>query len=219
MQPGVALAVQARLKDAAGDAQSAATLYRDALSKDPLLVRAAMRLHEIDLSAGRPFAIEPFLLETLTSHPQVDAYWDLAGQFALARGEAESAVGRFKRARDLEPENGLYLGHLASALAAAGRPEEARSALEWSDRFPPSQADAWMAIGAARDRLGDVDRAVAAFAAAKKAGLSGPGADIGTALALARAGRSQEARSVLAEASARFPDSAAVRELAARIGG
>ena len=219
MQPGVALAVQARLKDAAGDAQSAATLYRDALSKDPLLVRAAMRLHEIDLSAGRPFAIEPFLLETLTSHPQVDAYWDLAGQFALARGEAESAVGRFKRARDLEPENGLYLGHLASAHAAAGRPEEARSALEWSDRFPPSQADAWMAIGAARDRLGDVDRAVAAFAAAKKAGLSGPGADIGTALALARAGRSQEARSVLAEASARFPDSAAVRELAARIGG
>lgn len=219
MDPGVKLAVDGRLAEADGDGERAASLYRQALEKDPLLVQVAQRLHGLDIAAGHPFAIEPFLLRTLHDHDQVDAYWDLAGQFSLARGDLAEAVARFKKASDLQPENGLYLGHLASAEAASGDTSSARRALAWANRFPPRDPDAWMALGGAWDRLGDADRAVAAFDAAKKAGLSGPGADIGSALALARAGRMNEARRVLEAAAARFPQSTAVRQLRARLGG
>jgi tetratricopeptide (TPR) repeat protein len=218
MSPAVKVAAEGRLRDADGDPAGAASLYLQALEQDPLLVRIAQRLHEIDAAAGRPFAIEPFLLATLAAHSKVDAYWDLAGQLAMARGDAVEAAARFKKACDLQPENGLYLGHRASACAAAGREGDAREALAWAERFPPREPDAWMAIGAAWDRLQEPDRALAAFDAARKAGLEGPGADMGEALALMRAGRAPEARRVLDEALRRFPDNAVLRQLRARLG-
>src|SRR6185295_14975229 len=113
-------AVDGRLAEAAGD-PSAAALYRQSLSEDPLLVRVALRLQGIESAAGRPFALEPFLTSTLATHPEVDAYWDLAGQVALARGEYRPAAERFRRAADIEPENATYLGHLAAAEATLGR--------------------------------------------------------------------------------------------------
>jgi len=218
MTPAAKDAAQGRLQDAGGDPGGASALYRRALEQDPLLVRIAQRLHEIDAAAGRPFAIEPFLVATLGTHAKVDAYWDLAGQLSLARGAAAQAAERFRRACDLQPENGLYLGHRASACAAAGREEEARQALAWAERFPPREPDAWMAIGAAWDRLHEPDRALQAFDAAKKAGLEGPGADIGEALTLMRAGRAVDARRVLDDARRRYPDNAVLRQLGERLG-
>jgi tetratricopeptide (TPR) repeat protein len=217
LTPALRLAIDGRLRDAAGDAAGASDAYRRALAEDPLIVRVAQRLHELDAARGEPFAIEPFLLQTLERHPEVDAFWDMAGQLALARGDYPSAAERFKKANALQPDDGLYLGHLASALAAAGRVQDARAALDWAARFPPSSADAWMALGAAWDRVGDADRAVAAFGSARSAGLKGPGADLGSALALARAGRTAEAQRILTDASARFPESAAVKQVQARL--
>jgi len=194
-------------------------LYRRALSKDALLVRIALRLQGIESAAGRPFSLEPFLTSTLAVHPEVDAYWDLAGQFALVRGEHASAVERFRRATDIEPENATYLGHLAAAEAAVGRKAEARDALAWAERFPPREAEGWMAVGAAWDRLGETDRAVAAFREARESAQAGPNADVGAALALARAGRMVEARRVLDDGLRRYPDNVALRQLATRLGG
>jgi tetratricopeptide (TPR) repeat protein len=219
MSPAVRPAVDGRLAEAGGDTASATALYRQALDEDPLLVRIALRLQSLEAAAGRPFALEPFLTSTLATHPEVDTYWDLAGQFALARGEASLAVERFRRATDIEPENADYLGHLASACAAAGRPDEARDALLWAGRYPPRNAEGWMAIGAAWDRLGETDKAVAAFRSARDSAGAGPGADAGAALALARAGRTAEALGVLEDALRRYPDSLALRQLAARLGG
>jgi Flp pilus assembly protein TadD len=219
MSKAVRLAVDGRLAEAGGDTVAATTLYWQALALDPLLVRIALRLQAVESSAGRPFALEPFLTTTLATHPEVDTYWDLAGQFALARGDASSAVLRFRRATDIEPENVGFLGHLASACAAAGRPDEAREALSWAERFPSREAEGWMAVGAAWDRLGETDKAVAAFRSARDSAKAGPSADVGAALALARAGRMAEARRVLEVALRRYPDSLALRQLAARLGG
>jgi len=219
MSTAVRLAVDGRLAEAGGDKASAAALYKQALDADPLLVRIALRLQAIEASEGRPFSLEPFLTTTLATHPEVDTYWDLAGQFALARGEASAAVSRFRSACDIEPENSSYLGHLASAYAAAGRPGEALETLSWAERFPPRDAEGWMALGAAWDRLGETDKAVAAFRSARSSAGAGPGADAGAALALARAGRTAEARGVLEDAMRRYPDSLALRRLAARLGG
>jgi tetratricopeptide (TPR) repeat protein len=217
LTPALELAIDGRLRDAAGDATGAADAYRRALAMDPLIVRLAQRLRELDVARAQPFASEPFLLETLKTHPLVDAYWDMSGQMALSRGDFALAVERFKRANALQPDDGLYLGHLASALTAAGRPQEALSALAWASRVPPTSADAWMALGAAWDRLGEPDSAVAAFRAAKASGFQGPGADLGAALALARSGRRDEARRLLEDTAIRFPGSAAVRQVQAQI--
>jgi tetratricopeptide (TPR) repeat protein len=219
MPSAVRHAVDGRLAEAGGDAAAAAALYRQALDADPLLVRIALRLQSLEVAGGTPFALEPFLITTLASHPEVDTYWDLAGQFALARGEAVSAASRFKRAIDIEPENAKYLGHVASAYAASGKPAEAREALAWAERFPPRDAEGWMAIGAAWDRLGETDKAVASFRGARGSSGAGPGADAGEALALARAGRTAEARQVLEDALRRYPDSTALRQLASRLSG
>jgi len=219
MSAAVRLAVDGRLAEAGGDPASAAADYRKALAEDPLLVSTALRLQSIESAAGRPFALEPFLTTTLATHPEVDTYWDLVGQFALARGEASTAVSRFRSASDIDPENATYLGHLASACAAAGKPDEARDALSWAQRFPPRDAEGWMAVGAAWDRLGETDKAVAAFRRARDSAGAGPGAEAGEALALARAGRLAEAQAVLKSAMQRYPDSPALRQLAARLGG
>jgi len=219
MSEAVRHAVDGRLAEAGGDSTAAVELYRQALAQDPLLVRIALRLQAIEASAGRPFAQEAFLTSTLAAHPEVDAYWDLAGQLALARGDITSAIDRFRRATDIEPENVSYLGHLASAQAAAGHGAEAREALSWADRFPPIDAEGWMAVGAAWDRLGETDRAVAAFGSARRSSGAGPGADLGAALALARAGRLADARRVLDDGLRRYPDSVPLRQLATRLGG
>ncbi len=217
MPTAVRRAIDGRLAEAGGDNAAAALLYRHALDADPLLVRIALRLQAIEAGEGRPFSLEPFLITTLATHPEVDTYWDLAGQFALARGEASLAVSRFRCANDIEPDKASYLGHLASAYAAEGRPNDALETLSWTDRFPPRDAEGWMAVGAAWDRLGETDKAVAAFRSARDSAGAGPGADAGAALALARAGRMAEARGVLEDALRRFPDSLALRQLAARL--
>ena len=193
------------------------TSHRAALQADPLIVRVAQRLYALQARSGDPGSLEPFLLDTLRSHPRVDAYWDLAGQIAMSRGDPASAASRFEKARELEPENGLYLGHFAAAAAASGAPDDARAALAWAERFPPREADAWMALGSAWDRLGDAENALRCFSSAKASGLTGPGADVATALTLARAGRREEARRVLDEVSRRFPDNPAIRELQTRL--
>jgi tetratricopeptide (TPR) repeat protein len=217
MSAAVRTAAEGRLADANGDAERARGLYRSALESDPLLVRVVQRLQELDAAGGRGGDIEAFLMSTLSAHPHVDVYWDMAGQIALARGDAGVASERFRKAMELQPENGLYIGHFASASAAAGKPSEARDALAWSERFPPREGGAWVAIGSAWDRLGETDRAVRAFDEARRAGLAGPGADLGAALALARAGRRAEARRVLDDVARRFPDNPAVRELRTRL--
>ncbi len=217
MTAPVKSAVDGRLAEAAGDLAGAARSYQAALEGDPLLVRVALRLQSIDAAAGRPFALEPFLVRTAESHRQLDAYWDLAGQMALARGEFPVAVDRFRRAAEVEPENATYLGHLATAQAAGGQREPAKETLAWVDRFPPHTSDDWMAVGAAWDRLGETDRAVAAFSKARESRGAGPAACLGEALALARAGRTADARRVLDEGLKKFPDSPPLRQLADRL--
>lgn len=217
ISPAIRDAIEGRLADASGDPARARPLYERALGAQPLLVHVALRLQALDREAGEPRRIEPFLRRTLEAHPKVDAYHALLGDLLLERGDEAGAAAAYARAVEIQPENPLYLGRFAAAAAATGRSTEARDALAWAERWGPRDAESWVAIGGAWDRLGDVDRALAAFAKAREAGAQGPAPEIGAVLALARSGRSAEARRRLDAARAAYPDSRALADLAARL--
>jgi tetratricopeptide (TPR) repeat protein len=219
MPEGIAAGVTGLLAEAEGRPDAARSEYERALASRPLLTGVAMRLSRLYAAEGRPDAIAPFLDRGIAINPRADSYHQLIGELAMARGDARAAYERFRIAVDVQPENGLYLGQMATAAAALGKRDEARARLEWAERWSPTEPAAWMAIGSAWDRLGEVDRAIAAFQKARETGIEGPGADIGSALALARAGRTAEARRLLADARRRFPESEALAGIAKRLGG
>lgn len=215
--PGVSAAVSGRVADARGDRAAARERFEAALEADPLLVHIALRLSEIYRDQGEPYRIEPFLAATVARHPKVDAYQSLLGDLDLSRGDAAGAAKRYRSALESQPDNPLYLGRFASAAAALSRRDEARAALEWAARSDSSDPEAWMAVGAAWDRLGETNRALDAFAKARGLGMSSPAPEVGAILALARSGRTGEAKARLDEARSRYPESRALADLASRL--
>ncbi len=219
LKPAPRFAIEGRLAEARGDLAGAQSLYEQALDRDPLLVDAALRLSGIYRDGNAPSRIEPYLLRGLAVAPKSDAYQNLLGELCLARGDYSGASARFKAAANLEPENGAYLGNLAVANAALGKVREARATVDWFLRWQPRDPRGWLAIGSALDRLHDADRALMAFRKARDLGAQGPAADVGAVLVLARSGRVDEARRLLAEARGRFPSSRVLLDLSRRLGG
>jgi tetratricopeptide (TPR) repeat protein len=215
---GVRIAIDGRMQEARGNRPAAAEAYARALAAEPLLTSALLRLQGLYRAAGEPDRIVPYLERGLAAAADADLYHNLLGEHARAKGDLAGALTHFGAAVDLQPENGLYLGNQASALAALGRAPEARETLAWAERWDPREPEAWLAIAGAHDRLGDTDGALAAFRRAKERGAPEAAADAGTAVVLARAGRQEEARRVLAESLARHPDDPTLRSLAARLG-
>ena len=216
ISPAVSAAIAGRLAESKG-AVAGAREYEAALRGQPLLTGVMLRLSRLYAAEGRPDAIVPFLEAGIAANPKADSYHQMLGERALARGDAQEAHRRLAQAVEIQPENGLYLGQLATAAAILGRKDEARERLTWAERWQPVEPAAWMAIGSAWDRLGETDRAVAAFDRARAAGLDGPGADVGGVLALARAGRGREAQARLDDARRRFPDNEMLSSLARRL--
>jgi tetratricopeptide (TPR) repeat protein len=218
LQGAVRTAIEGRIEDARGNRAAAIRLYEQALRENPLLVHVALRLYSFYREDGTPERIEPVLQRGVAASPLADAYQNLLGKLALARGDENSAIDRFRAALQVEPENGEYLGNYALACARAGRSREARETVDWAFRCQPPEPEAWVALGMALDRLGEPDRALMAFEKARSTGSAGPEADIGKVLLLARAGRRQEALRALADARASFPSNPAWDDLAKRLG-
>jgi tetratricopeptide (TPR) repeat protein len=214
---GVRMAIQGRMQEARGDLPAAVDSYERALSSEPLLTSALLRLQALYRAAGQPDRIVPYLERGLAASADADLYHNLLGEHARGKGDLQGALAHFQAAADLQPENGLYLGNLAATLAALGRKSEAEERLNWALRWSPTDPQAWLAIAGAQDRLGNTEGALVAFRRAKERGAPEPAADAGTALVLARAGRREEARRVLRDSLARHPGDPTLRALAARL--
>ncbi len=214
---GVRTAIEGRMQEARGDLGSAVASYERALAAEPLLTSALLRLQTLYRAAGQPDRIVPYLERGLAASKDADLYQNLLGEHARAKGELPTALAHFQAAVDLQPENGLYLGNLAGTLAALGRKAEAQERLAWALRWSPTDPQAWLAIAGAQDRLGNTDGALQAFKEAKEHGAPEPATDAGTALVLARAGRRDEARRLVADSLSRHPGDPTLRALAARL--
>ncbi|HET9299101.1 MAG TPA: tetratricopeptide repeat protein, partial [Candidatus Polarisedimenticolaceae bacterium] len=214
---GVRTAIEGRMQEARGDLPGAVDSYERALSTEPLLTSALLRLQALYRAAGQPDRILPFLERGLGASKDADLYQNLLGEHARAKGDLKNALTHFQAAVEVQPENGLYLGNLAGTLAALGRKAEAEERLNWALRWNPTDPQAWLAIAGAQDRLGNTDGALQAFKEAKEHGAPEPATDAGTALVLARAGRRDEARRLIADSLSRHPGDPTLRALAARL--
>ncbi len=218
LTPAVRTAIEARQLDEQGDVERAAGLYEQALGEDPLLVQAMLRLHAIRRAHGEVARMEPLLAAGIAREPRSDLYHNLLGEILRDRGDVRAALEHFRRATDLVPENGTYLANRAGAAAVLGLDDEALAAIEWARRFDGGDAQVWLGLGSALDRLGRTDEALVALDRSAALAPDDPRAPVARAVVLARAGRMAEARRAIADTRARFPESDAVRAVAQRLG-
>lgn len=147
-----------------------------------------LQLARGDRAAGRA-AFQRALIENLAFYPAPAAL----GEMALASGDAKAALDEYGQAVELAGFDGVERYQYGSALAAAGRPEEAelqlRTAIELEPLFAPP--------GRVREARGLPQQALAAYrdyvqrapslaplvprAQARMAALNGPKADSGGA--------------------------------------
>ncbi len=120
--------------------------------------------------------------EVLKSNPRFAAALVLLGDMARREGQTTEAIGFYRRAQELEPQNtrlrkvlaGLEAGSPAAvrldgmeekarALVAGNQLDEARSLLEEVLRGEPRRVEAWVQLGTIAARRGDIAAALGHF--------------------------------------------------------
>lgn len=85
------------------------------------------------------------------------------GLEALSNDNPNDAVADFTSAARADPRDVEVIGNLGYALLVAGRPREAKKALEQALSIAPDRAAAWANLGEAYSAMGEQENAVAAF--------------------------------------------------------
>lgn len=150
-----------------------------------------------------------------SEEPPPNAFRELQlGYLALDRGEFESAMSHYARARDLasgEEQRFNAVFGLGSAALEIGRLDEARSAFEEAHELRPAEAGATLMLGVTCRRQGDLDLAVTylAEAAVRDSDLTQALVELGIAYAAQE--RHADAERVCREALVKDPDNIEAR--------
>lgn len=144
---------------AAGDLQTALRVGFESLRRDPAAARFA--IGRIQLATARPRAAERSFWSALIAQPAAIGLRAWIATARLQQGDAEGALDALKQDGEL-PDDTFAASARARALAALGRPDEARAALE--PALQQDGADPGLRLLAARLAFdaGDVDGALAA---------------------------------------------------------
>ncbi|MEZ4470414.1 MAG: tetratricopeptide repeat protein [bacterium] len=125
--------------------------------------------------------------------------WAALGRAYQQQGRPAEAVQAFERARALDIDDPRFPEDYSAALAAAGKIEDARAALQAAlARFPT--ADRWMRLGMLHLREGHLPAARAAFESAAGLTTANPAPPTELAALLVREGDQVGARKALGEA-------------------
>jgi tetratricopeptide (TPR) repeat protein len=145
--PGVAGAVQARLKDSARNVRiAAAWSLRATLDENS---PAGIELqHYLDINADEPVG-------------QLNK-----GNYFYARNDLQSAVPHLQKAVDWDAYSAPFHQSLAVILGALNRPGEAVQTLQQAVRLSPDDADSHYLLGLAYNQTGDLTNATAQLTAA-----------------------------------------------------
>lgn len=87
---------------------------------------------------------------------------DLGDEQRVA-GDLDAALGHYRAALAVDTCNGHAWGAIGSLLMEGGRTEDAERALAYGARLVPQNVRAWTELGRARETLGRVEGAIAAY--------------------------------------------------------
>ena len=211
-RPGLDDAIAALLLENAGDDAAALGRYRASFADDPLRLLVAQRLYALESGASRTARLLPALRAAIARDPRLDEYQNLAGVLLAESGRVDEAVGWFRRAVDLDPDNARFAANLGGALARLQRWPEAADAYGRALSIAPSAATA-LKLGSALRRTGRLDEALAAFERAGALGDDSGGAALGVALVQSERGLTAAAIAAAEQGLRDHPDDAAIRRL------
>jgi len=211
-RPGLDDAIAGLLLENAGDAAGALTRYRASFAADPLRLLVAQRLYALESKAARTARLLPALRAAIARDPRLDECQNLAGVLLAESGRADEAVGHFRRAVDLDPDNARFAANLGGALARLQRWPEAADAYGRALSIAPAAATA-LKLGSALRRTGRLDEALAAFERAATLGDDSGGAALGVALVHSERGRTAEAIAAAEQGLRDHPDDQSIRRL------
>jgi Flp pilus assembly protein TadD len=205
--------------------RDAIALHRHAISVTRDNVSELLRLSRALRLAGRSEEAVPPLERALELAPRDGHQHAILGDLYARLGRLEEAEAAYRRGLRLEPDNPLGQANLGLTLVRLDRPREAKWHLKRALQLHaertgslPDLATPYLALAEAHVELGELDRALPyyTYAASLEPRRS---ARVGAllALALAEAGRFEEARALLDEAGAGAPGAAELRNAAHRI--
>jgi len=211
-RPGLDEAIAGLLLENAGDAAGALARYRTSFAADPLRLVVAQRLYALESPGARTARLLPALRAATARDPRLDEYQNLAGVLLAESGRVDEAVGWFRRAVELDPDNARFAANLGGALARLQHWPEAVDAYARALSIAPSAATA-LKLGSALRHAGRLDEALAAFERATAIGDDSGGAALGVALVQSERGRPAEAIAAAEQGLRDHPDDAAMRRL------
>jgi len=146
-----------------GDHEKARKLFQSVLDENPKQPDA-LHLDGLSLHAlGRHSEALQRIADAIAVKPSEPMFHVSAGAVAAAAGDAMAALGYYKRALELDPENADACNNLGIALRTIGRFAEAEVALRQAIRMRPDSASAHLNLGVVLRSVGRVDEALAAF--------------------------------------------------------
>jgi tetratricopeptide (TPR) repeat protein len=211
-KPGLDDAVSGLLLERRGETAEALRHFRQAFAADPLRVLVAQRLYALEPAAQRQAVLLPALASAVARDPRLDEYHDMLGGLHAEAGRDREALAAFRKACDLDPDNPRFVANLAGTLARLGQWGEAAAAYERSASLQPSAATS-LKLGSVYRRLGQHERALAAFQSARALGDDSAGPILGIALAQSELNRLPEALATLRDGRASHPEDTALTRL------
>ncbi len=215
---GVALRLQGDLAMARGQHAAAVTAYGNALARDDT-ADVAVRLFRAHAAAGGLARGAEFLRAWLKNHPDNTVALRSMGDAELQLGNLAAARAAYERILALRPDEAMVWNNLAH-VAAAQNDDAATAFAERAHALRPADAAVIDTYGWLLFRQGQVERGLALLREARLRNSTNPEIRYHLAAALARSGRTAEAREELAQAfrmSATFPDIEAARALQAEL--
>ena len=185
---------------------NAERIYRAAAARfdQPLL---AMRAHAVMAAAGKRAEANAFAEDWIKRHPRDTTVLGYLGDVEIAAKDYASAVKRYRRALERQPDNARLLNNLAWAGAQLKRPD----ALEHAERaheLRPEDPAIMDTLGWILTQQGEQERGLELLARAVELAPEAPGIRLNFAKALLAAGRKQPARAeleALAKLDAKHP--------------
>jgi protein O-GlcNAc transferase len=197
---------RAMLAHDAGDAQTAAQLYQEALALDPSNALGLSRFGQLIDQTGNHTAALPYLEAAVQIAPFEADHRSALGNCRRQLGDQTGAEHDFRHALTLNAAHVPSLNNLGLLLSNVGRAAEAIPFLEIATALRPDIAEIHNNLGMALLATGQLEPSIAAYRAALSIRPSYPEALNNISLALQRLGDPQGALAALEQSLALKPN-------------